>query len=138
MAPVNKTLPGGVTVEVPSQSKAVKVETRPLPNNMPATPGVFSPGRILVNFVVVEENDPSKMVTAFNPPLKLTVQYTEEDTHRATNAGKALTLAFWNGSSWVPFTKAKHKFTLKPDGTGGGSATLEVSHWGDPPLGWGP
>jgi hypothetical protein len=103
---------------------------------MPATKGVFSPRRTLVNFVVVESAYAEKLVTTFDPPLKLEVKYTEQDV---TNAkGKELTLAFWNGSVWVPFTKAKHKFRRQDDASGGGTAYVEITSWGDPPLAWGP
>jgi hypothetical protein len=103
---------------------------------MPATKDIFTPRRVLVNFVVVESADSEKLVTTFNPPLQLEVKYTQQDVANAK--GKELTLAFWDGSVWVPFTSKKHKFRLEADTSGGGTGFVEITSWGDPPLAWGP
>ena len=129
---VEKALPKGVMVKVPTQAKGIKVEIRPMPSNMAAPPG-----RLLVNFVVVESAKPNKLVTSFKPALKLEVQYKKEDLDRAIEQNKDLTLTFWDGSVWVPFT-SKHKFRLQADGNGGGTAFVEIKSWGDPPLAWAP
>jgi hypothetical protein len=119
----------------------VKVKKLPLGSlsDMPAAPGKFQPARLVINFGVVEEDHDDIFVTEFDPPIELRVRYTQGDLQRAQQDGQSLTLAFWNGSEWVPFTQQKHQFRLEPSGQGqsGGLGVATIRNWGDPPVGWG-
>ena len=133
----------GAAVRVLEQKvkKKIKIErlSRDPLDKMKPKPGGFKPGRVVLNFQVVDEDEPSKVLTTFDPPFELRVRYTDADLQRAQDAGKPLELAFWNGSEWITFTKEKHQFKLEPDGRGsGGEGVAMISHWGDPNIAWGP
>jgi hypothetical protein len=133
----------GATVRVPEQKDRKKVKIEKLAKDsldkMKPKKGGFIPGRVVFNFQIVDEDDPSKILTAFDPPFELRVRYTKADQKRAQDAGKPLQLAFWNGSEWITFTKEKHQYELEPDSVGsGGEGVAMISHWGDPNVGWGP
>ena len=133
----------GATVTVPEQKTKKKVRIEKLAKDsldkMKSKPGGFKPGRVVFNFQIVDEYDPSKVLTTFDPPFELRVRYTPADLKRAQDAGKPLQLAFWNGREWVIFTDEKHQFKLEPDSQGsGGEGVAMISHWGDPNVAWGP
>jgi hypothetical protein len=133
----------GVSVHVPDQKSGIRVrkvrlELPPL-RDMPGGPD-FQPGRLVVNFELVDDDKPSMVLTEFEPPVELRVRYTRDDLDRARAAEQPLTLAFWDGKVWVPFTRKKHDFELQPypePGTGG-IGFARISRWGDPAVGWGP
>jgi hypothetical protein len=93
----------------------------------------------VINFAVVDEEQPDIEVTEFDPPIEIEVRYTEADRKHAEKEGQPLSLAFWNGTVWERFTKEKHQFTLQPHDAPrrGGIATLVLRTWSDPPIGWG-
>lgn len=135
----------GVVVTLPDQAKRARVVKLPLvppegrgPGRR--TAGEFQPGRLVINIGVVEEDNPDVFLEKFNPPFELRVRYSSGDMQRATSAGQPLQLAFWDGSQWVRFTHEKHQFEIVPDANGskGGTGVALISHWGDPPVGWGP
>jgi hypothetical protein len=133
----------GVSVHVPQQKsnvrvKKVKLSLGPL-RDMPGGPD-FRPGRLVINFELVDDAAPEKVLTEFDPPFELRVRYKKADLDRAASAGRPLTLAFWDGDAWVPFTREKHGFELQPDAKPdkGGIGFARISRWGDPAIGWGP
>jgi hypothetical protein len=132
----------GVTVTVPAQKnkkgKVVKLLVGSL-NDMRPVPGGFQPRRLVINVVVEDEDAPGTYRAEFDPPLELKVRYTKADQDLAQRAGRPLTLAFWDGSQWVRFTRAKHQFELQPDANpqSGGLGSVKISRWGDPPVAWG-
>lgn len=132
-----------VTITVPAQKKK-KAKTIKLPlgslNEMRGREGGFKPGRLVLNFALVDEDDPDTVLTEFDPPFELRIRYTRGDLERARRANKPLELAFWNGSEWDLFTQEKHQFELQPDaqGNAGGYGVALISHWGDPNIAWGP
>jgi hypothetical protein len=133
----------GATVTVPEQKDKKKVKIEKLAKDsldkMKPKPGGFKPGRVVFNFQVVDEADPAKVLSTFDPPFELRVRYTQGDLKRAQKANKPLELAFWNGSDWITFTKEKHQFKLEPDSQGpGGYGVAKISNWGDPNVAWGP
>jgi hypothetical protein len=142
--------PEGVTVTVPKQKhkgktgKDKKPKVNQLPfgslDNMKPKQSTFKPGRPVINFVVVDENDGDALLTEFDPKLEFQVKYAKADQDRATAAGKSLQLAFWDGNDWVILTAAKHGFALHADSNPnkGGYASVSISRWADPPLAWGP
>jgi hypothetical protein len=133
----------GAIVRVPDQKDKKKVKIEKLAKDpldkMKPREGGFTPGRVVFNFQIVDEAEPSKVLTSFDPPFELRVRYTPSDLKRAERAKKPLQLAFWNGSEWIPFTEEKHQFQLVPKSKGsGGEGIAMISHWGDPNVGWGP
>jgi hypothetical protein len=131
----------GVTVTVPAQKKKVKVLEKPIknPEKIKKAKGKFKARRLVMNLVLVDRDDPKKTLTKFDPPIEVRVRYRKKDLENAEKAGKKLALAFWNGKVWVIFSKKKHKFQLQPDEKPkkGGYGVVEISNWGDPPIGWG-
>ena len=132
----------GATITVPEQKKKAKVVKLPPQalENMPTVKGGFKPGRLVINFALIDEDDPDTYLAEFDPPIELRVRYTRGDLERAKRANKELELAFWNGNEWVVFTQEKHQFILQPDAQGkaGGYGIALISHWGDPQIAWGP
>lgn len=132
----------GATVTVPAQRKKTKVVKLPSValEHIPGVEGGFKPGRLVINFALVDEDDQDTFLTEFDPPFELRVRYTKGDLERARRANQPLELAFWNGSEWVVFTQEKHQFELQPDSQGkaGGYGIALISHWGDPQIAWGP
>ncbi len=139
----------GVTVTVPKQRskgrtgkdkkpKVRKLDAGSLANMQPKR-SAFRPGRLVMNFDVVDENDNDSVISEFDPKLEFQVKYTKADRDRVP-AGQSLQLAFWDGDDWVIFTAAKHGFALHadPDPNKGGYASVAISRWADPPLAWGP
>jgi len=131
----------GVTINLPKQQKKTRVEklSRSPLADMPAASGGFQPGRVVINFQIVDEDDPETVLTEFNPKFELRIRYTPADLKRAQNAGKPLELAFWDGAKWVKFTPEKHDFKLEADPQGGGGfGVAMIGSWGDPNIAWGP
>ncbi len=133
----------GVAVDVPPQKSRVRVRKVKLPllteRDMPAR-GDFRPGRLVINFELVDDDAPDTVLTEFDPPFELRVRYTQADLDRAAAANRPLRLAFWDGSDWVVFTPEKHGFELQPDEKPGrgGIGFARIARWSDPAVGWGP
>ena len=132
----------GVTVHVPRQYSMIKVRKvwlpLPAPQDVPDGPD-FRLGRLVINFQLVDDDRPDIVLREFDPPIELRVRYHEFDMERAMAVGRPLTLAFWDGERWVPFTAEKHDFHLRPNaepGTGG-VGIARIAGWGDPAVGWG-
>lgn len=135
----------GVKVKVKAQKsgKSIKIVKFPKKNksDLPATRGVFSPGRIVINVGAVDEDAQDQVITSFDPPMELRVNYTRADKARADAAGTNLTLGFYSEDlgRWVVFTQQKHNFRLEADPSGQkGVGIVEISHWGDPNVAWQP
>ena len=133
----------GVSVKVPVQKKRIKIKAKKLPlgalENMKPVKGGFQPKRLVLNLGLVDEDDPSTILTEFDPPIELRVRYTKADLDHAGREGKPLSLAYWYGNQWITFTEEKHQFELLPNAnpeTGGFGVAL-ISNWGDPPIAWG-
>jgi len=130
----------GVTITLPDQKKKARVEKlSPTPlAQMPGAPGGFRPARVVINFQIVDEDDPTTVLTQFDPRFELRVRYTPADLKKAQDAGKPLELAFWDGARWVMFNPEKHDFRLEADAQGGGGfGVAMIGSWGDPNIGWG-
>jgi hypothetical protein len=132
-----------VTVQPQKSGKAIRiVKFNPKKKSeVPATVGVFSPGRLVINVGAVEKANPDHVVTTFDPPMVLRVRYTKADLNRAGASGTDLKLGFFNEElgRWIVFTAQKHRFRLEPDpGGNSGVGVVEISHWGDPQVAWNP
>jgi len=131
----------GVEATLPPQSRSVRLVKLPLGTlkDMPSKAGGFQPGRLVINLAGEVQDAQGTYVQEFDPPLEIKVNYTPADYQFAQQNGKDLSLAFWNGSEWIPFTSEKHKFKLYPKSpaSSGGYATVSIRSWGDPPIGWG-
>jgi hypothetical protein len=130
----------GVSILVPPQDSGVTVigVERDMPRSIPDRPN-FRLDRPVINFEIEDAEKTGAVLREFKPPFELRVRYTQDDLERAMKAGRPLTLAFWDGEHWVLFTREKHDFELRPNtepGTGG-TGFARISHWGDPPVGWG-
>lgn len=97
----------------------------------------FKPIRVVANIVLVESEHEDVQFTELPQPVEIEVHYRLSD--HAAAAGKQLALAFWDGESWIYFTRAKHGYELIPneDPKQGGMATITITRWGDPPIAWG-
>ena len=132
----------GVTVHVPRQYSMIKVRKvwlpLPAPQDVPDGPD-FRLGRLVINFQLVDDDRPDIVLREFDPPIELRVRYHEFDMERAMAVGRPLTLAFWDGERWVPFTAEKHDFHLRPNAEPhtGGVGIARTAGWGDPAVGWG-
>jgi hypothetical protein len=133
-------------VTIPAQASnkkliAIKLTSKTLVE-VPETTDVFKPGRLIFNFAVIDEEKPEGYLKEFDPPIELRVRFEEEDDIRAKAAGKSLQLAFWKEDEerWILFTAEKHNFRLERDESPGTGVfgVAEISHWGDPQVGWGP
>jgi len=130
----------GVSILVPPQENGVEVNwaERGLPRSLPDSP-IFRLIRLVINFEIEEAGKPCAVLMDFKPPFELRVRYEQDDLEQARQVDGTLKLAFWDGQHWVLFTREKHGFELQPDpppGTGG-IGFARISHWGDPPVGWG-
>jgi hypothetical protein len=135
----------GVKVKVGNQKSGKRVKivkfNKKKKSELPATAGVFNPGRIVINVGAVDQDDESQVITTFDPPMELRIKYTPADQARASAAGESLSLGFYNEDlgRWIKFTQQKHKFRLEPNANGqGGVGIVEISHWGDPNVAWQP
>ncbi|HSF83318.1 MAG TPA: hypothetical protein VLA49_18925 [Anaerolineales bacterium] len=131
----------GVTITIPPQSKKAKAQklSRTSLANMPGVPGGFKPGRVVINFQIVDEDNPTTVLTEFSPKFELRIRYTPADLKRAQDAGEPLQLAYWDGAKWVKFTQEKHNFKLEASAQGkGGFGVAMIGSWGDPNIAWGP
>ncbi len=125
-------------VTVPDQGKWVSVVEKDMPplSSMPGNAN-FTPIRLLVNVAVVDYNNLNSVITSFDPPIELELNYTSGVLGENAPIGEALKLAYWDGSTWVVFTKIDNDYTLLQSATGG-VAKLKIYSWaGDPPMAWG-
>lgn len=164
----------GVTVRVPYQTSGVVPRVVALPWNkaetfLPTTVAndwstgdtVAELDRRLMNFVVVDENDPTTYLTLFDPPMEIEIAYLPEDTADPLDA-PVLRLAFWdelleqivvlgggpkdscNDGGYIPDCPWGDAIEAIPtsdarfngnfflsDGTGGGLAKFAFDRWGD-------
>jgi len=136
-----------VAITIRAQSSPVHVRKLSLPKleDLPANADGFKPSRLVINFEVVDEEE--NIPPEFAPPFELQVRYTAEDLGRARDAGGSLTLWFFDGIKWNPFTEQKHRFRLIPDrlrlqtplnDEEGGYGIAYITKWYDPPVGWSP
>ena len=128
----------GITVTIPDQGHWVKAINKPVPplSQMPGN-DEFRPIRVVTNVAIVDYNDESKILSAFDPPIQLDVKYATQDLFEASRVSRAIKLAYWNGSTWVVFTASDNQYQLHPPTTGNvGEVTIQ-SWIGDPPIAWG-
>ncbi len=133
---------GDVEVSIDDQKHGKKVKPKKLKvgkkSDMPGNPDGFTPNRLVINLVYELETKPGDWLTEFDPPLEVQIRYKAEDDNNAKALGKKLAIAFWNGSEWIEFTKAKHDLKITADASGGGGiAVFKIKHWGDPSISWG-
>lgn len=128
----------GVTVTIPDQGKWVKVIDKPMPapSSMPGNAN-FTPIRLLINLAVVDYDDENLVLSSFNPPIQIDVNYNSQDLWESARTNKRLKLAYWDGNTWVVFTEELNNFLLQPPTTGT-VGEVNISSWaGDPPMSWG-
>jgi hypothetical protein len=129
---------GELVVKIPSVSgaalRAVNLAIGAV-NMQP--PSGFKPIRVVANVAIEREGQEGVYLTDLPQPVQISVRYRPSD--QAAAAGKPLSLAFWDGKSWVRFTSAKHSFKLTPDAdpSQGGLGSITITRWGDPPISWG-
>ncbi len=136
-----------VIVTVPWQGRAVRVVKLPLSEEakerLLSVPAPFQIRRLLINFEVVDAES-GELVTEFEPPFELQVEYTARHWDSAKEAGEDHPkLAFWDfeepeeEQKWVEFTSRKHNFRVEGDEEGG-FLVATITEWGDPAHGSGP
>jgi hypothetical protein len=123
----------GLRAEVPPQVEA-EVEIREYPPDT-ATAIVV---RHLVNFEVVHKgtDDP---VESFDPPMKITACYTQEDLDKVGGDPEKLDLSYWDKATpdWTVLEPKQKVSCPVEHGDCMGVVEVEISHqWGDPPVAW--
>ncbi len=117
----------------------------------PKNPDEFVPQRMFVNFEIVDAQTRLPVTDFSDSPIKAQFTYSEEQVkaaQRLVNSGsehaKILAantnmpiLGFWDGTHWIKFTKDKHHLSYSSEITSG-IATVVLTNWADPPLGWFP
>ncbi len=125
-----------VNVKFPWHAGRISVQRLPMPAlaSMPAVPGGFQPLRLVINLKLADTKQPNSKMLKFDPPVEFHVRYTNADLAKVGSGD--LSLGFWDGTQWVRFTKADHKFQLKrwEAVKGRGLAVVSISQWGDPPV----
>ncbi|MBI5567216.1 MAG: hypothetical protein HY870_20120 [Chloroflexi bacterium] len=144
-----------LTVTVPAQSRPVLVAERPMPplEELDSPNDEFDPTRLLVNFEIIDAENPQIPLTYFDPPLVIEAEYTQEqveaaqrnaDVFRKYTGGQVEVvmplLGFWDGTHWILFTAGKNQVIYRPneDPRTGGVLIAKVHRWADPPMGWWP
>lgn len=142
----------GLTVTVPPQSRPVVVVERPLPplEQLDSPQDEFDPGRLLVNFEVIDAENPEVPLSFFDPPIAIEAPYTLEQVERAQRDVETFRkytkgqvdiamplLGFWDGTHWILFTPGKNQVIYRPneDPQTGGVIVAKVTRWADPPIG---
>jgi hypothetical protein len=140
-----------LTVIVPPQRRPVLVIERPMPPGPLESPDdEFRPGTLLVNFEVIDAENPQIPLPYFDPPITIEAAYTIEQveraqrdvetyrkyTHNETSVAMPL-LGFWDGTHWIMFTPGKNQLIYRPnaDPKTGGVIVANVTRWADPPIG---
>jgi hypothetical protein len=152
----------GVRVRIPPQN-GQDSQKKMLPKSVPSLPisklssneDEFKPAKLVINVEVVDADDPLTILTDFDPAFEIRAKYTSSDLMQLEKAKTAyyqgggaiggkgepvFQLGFWNGCRWVLFTKAKHNYRIEPNNPPhtGGVEIVDISKWGDPPIGHGP
>jgi hypothetical protein len=145
-------LEAGVTVSVQQQSRPVLIVERSMAplEDLHSDHDEFTPGQLLVNFEIVDAENPEAIIATFDPPITVKFAYSEAAVLEAQklSAGAKRSkpqsetipmplFGFWDGTHWVLFTAEKHRLTYTPNelpGTGG-TATVTLYRWADPPTG---
>jgi hypothetical protein len=153
--PIVVRFPGAnLTVTVPSQSRPVLVVERPMPPGPLESPfDEFRPGTLLINFEVIDAENPQVPISFFDPPITIEAAYTLEQVERArrevetfrkytrgeTDIAMPL-LGFWDGAHWILFRTSKNQVIYRPNENPrtGGVMIVKVTRWADPPLAWWP
>lgn len=132
---------GDVIVAVPEiGSSRLRAVELPLGSpNMNPSGGDFKPIRAVVNLGIEFENNPGHYPEELNQAVEIRVRYTPADLAAADRANKPLALGYWDGKTWIRFTREKHGFRLEADANPqrGGFGVITIRKWGDPPVGWG-
>jgi hypothetical protein len=134
---------GDVVVDIPDQKSMASVDVKEVP--MPAIKDThsvligFQPFRMVVGLEFFDPTNANAVVEKFDPPIKISIRYTNEDKTYADNVCRDLRLGFWDGTRWTRFTASKHEFRLEPDETSdsGGWGRVNVKNWIDPAKAWG-
>ncbi len=93
--------------------------------------------RVVLDFRVVDSDNDNLLVTHFDPPMTLSVKYTNGDVEKVLGQDwQNLTLRFWNGERWEAFTPKVHGFWLEGNAMGG-FGHVSISEWGDRAVVWG-
>lgn len=125
-----------VNVKFPGHAGRISVQRLPMPPlaSMPAVAGGFQPVRLVINLKLADTMHPNSKLLKFEPPIEFHVRYTKADLAKIGSG--QLSLGFWDGTQWVRFTKASHKFRLIrwEEAKGRGLAVVSISEWGDPPV----
>ena len=136
-----------IKVTVPWQKRQVQIKKLDLvwPDGredkaaVQTEPRALQPHRLVINFEIVERSNPDQLTLNFDPPLTLEVAYTADDWRHAEELKQPLTLFFWDGKKWSPFTDGKHQLKRIPDANGQtGKFIAYVKNWDDRQIGWGP
>jgi hypothetical protein len=131
----------GVTVTVPPQNNFSDVVLERLPlegvPEMESDEEYFKLGRLVINFILYESENPEVILEEFDPPIEVQVKFTPADVEFADVGEKELAFAFWDGNEWIRFTEEKHQFNLNPleeDLIYSGFAQVFIQNWSDPSV----
>jgi hypothetical protein len=128
-----------ISVQVILPLQNVELKAAPIPNEA-ENPAPYEDVTLVTNFVIHEKGDSEKIVTDFDPPFELRVEYTAEQWRISLknegNPHGQPWLVYWSPKekTWIEFENVK----IDPvDGIkeNGGFLVVEISSWGDPPIG---
>lgn len=130
----------GVKVTIPTQKNLRDVVLEEIPLEgvpaMDAEEEYFKLGRLVINFVLHESGNPEELISEFDPPIELQINYTRADEEFADVGEKELGFAFWDGEKWIRFTEEKHQFARYPldDQRWAGYGLAIIQNLGDPTI----
>lgn len=122
-----------VTIQIPKQRNFVAQDLEIVTlavgslDDFPATPGVFTPTRLVMNFFVQDKSS-QQAVTSFVEPMKVEVEY--KDDPAITDPEKR-TLARWDKENevWVEIDGVENQTT-----SSGGILRFRTAEWPEDPL----
>lgn len=127
----------GIHVNVPAQRMNVDPDIREKPYAVPPKGPNFVVIRHIGNFRVKDANtgDP---IEIFDPPLEITVCYTDKDIEKAEGL-EHLKLGAWINSRWwiLPITNKNAECPFKNTNYVGACKVLITGRWADPEVAWG-
>lgn len=98
-----------ITVHKPPENKYVaqnvKIRVNPTPIPIEAfksDDNIFTPYRIIIDFDLFDSKK-EKDVSTFDAYISIRVAYTQDDLDTAEAENKTLSIAWWDGTNWIPF-----------------------------------
>src|SRR5512135_2285378 len=96
---------GNVVVYIPDQKSMLPVDVKevlpPALKDTPPVPIGFHPFRMVVGLEFFDPTNANAIVAKFDPPIEISIRYTNQDQSYADNVCRDLRLGFWDGTRWI-------------------------------------